>query len=168
MEPEHVEFDDATVAAYEAGRYEEALARLRERVEREPEALVACYTHVWLCERVRDTTPYDTEVDLLARALDATHSTGFLDRVRDLFRPCLERMVRCKWCGHFVPGRVATDDERCRHCGAPFPSPDFQWDSPWGMAYCEGRGSWGEDSRASTIWNEMHDRALAEGIVSQR
>lgn len=144
------------VWAYNEGRYEDALGYLQAVIEAHPDAERELGIYSWTCRRVLAVELDQT--DLAAREAEERWTRrGFLRYLTA--RPKL--MVRCKWCGrlseYISPNGDYGGFNSCRRCGGEYPAPDFGWDSMEGMAYCAGRGSWGERSLPERLWNEYFD-----------
>lgn len=150
-------FGSEVVLAYTTGDYETVGELLRRHVRDRPEDLAACFSVLYTCERVSSAVLDESDVRLgyyAERWRRIPLPRGILLRI--LGPP---RTVRCKWCGRWLLRR----DGSCRDCGSNYPEPSWAWDQPWGMAYCEGRGSWGSKGNLpSRLWHEMCDRYESE------
>ena len=157
------DFAKRTVRAYDRGEYEAAYMGLRRVVDESPDALRACFSLLYTCERVMQTPPDDGDLPHVARGR-LRRAVAALRRAMNYGRP---EFVRCKWCGHYTKYVNPDDDLRnsCGRCDAKYPAPSWIYDGPYMMAHSEGRGSWAKDSINSHIWNEMCDRYERESGV---
>lgn len=146
-------YDGEAVIAYLEGRYEVAHVRLSRQIEEVPEALGACFSILYTCERVITTVPNSYTDPKQIGGEYRTRARIALFR-KDVAPP---EFVRCKWCGQYTAWRDESEDNRCIWCGTEWPSPSWSWDNPQGMAMCAGR-SWSRESKAHKIWRAMCDR----------
>lgn len=143
---------------YDWGRYEDALAGLKEALKEKASLKEELDPFVEICERVVSTekNEQDLRYEEFLEEVKAWKGKSFLYRFfnqkkkpyfhdKNLFGSVTK--IRCKYCGHYtsyIPpnqGMAYFKTNNCDHCKRGYPVPTFEWDNIDGQAYIFYRGS---------------------------